>query len=617
MNFFNISFGNRIINKEFNSLDRINPVEFDRDYNVLDSNKLTENLREGNLTFAPSRFFNLDYNFGQLQRGDEFNSVRNTGRVAFLGDSLGLPSASYKMEVLNSSYTPQSLDGTWIKHEAELGYKKYFSTTEPFSNPFLEVKLTYFGEDKEDRVNNGNFDSLQSTSFADKIITPRVSINNIFNFDVFAEYSYRKDEEDYQGNFIDLSNTYTQRVGLVYKGLRWLSIGADVAIQDKEYSLEAIQLGNTNNQSVLVNSQVRVDPFDGGFRTDLFYKVASERTAKTERLFVFVGIGQGNYKYVGDLNNNGLQDENEFELTNYDGDYVRLNIPLDDFFPTVALNTSARVNIKPSKFFNVKEGTIFGDVFNNLSFVSFVRVDEKSKDPNTDNIYFLHLNTFLNDSNTLQGLQLFQQDINVFENNPDYSVRLRFLQQRGANQLSVGNENSLRIEKSARLKLALTEDIGTQLDYSNIVDRNIIPVTSIRNRNVKNDVTTVDFSYTPVKEIESGFTFGFAKAKDFFPTVPTDADINQQILRFVYSFVNSGRVRLEIERDEVLLSNSNVSIPYELTNGRVQGKSYFWRAIFDYSVTKNIQASINYNGRIEGKNSKAIHTGTAQVTAFF
>jgi hypothetical protein len=119
-----------------------------------------------------------------------------------------------------------------------------------------------------------------------------------------------------------------------------------------------------------------------------------------------------------------------------------------------------------------------------------------------------------------------------------------------------------------------------------------------------------------VKEIESGFTFGFAKARDFFPLIPTDADINQQILRFVYSFVNAGRVRLEIERDEVLLSNGSVSIPYELTNGRVEGKSYFWRAIFDYSLTKNIQASLNYNGRIEGQ-SKVIHTGQAQVTAFF
>ncbi|MCB0721538.1 MAG: hypothetical protein KDC42_04455 [Ignavibacteriae bacterium] len=615
MNNVKVSFENRVINKDFNSLDRINPVEFNRNFNVQDSSKLTENLRLGTLSFSPSQHFSLSYNYGQLLRGDEFNSLRNIGKVEFRGDSLGLPYAEYSMEILNSEYTPTSLKGDWIKHSAEVGYRKPLGES-VFNSPYLEVKMTYFNEDKEDKVNNGSFDSLQASSFADYILTPSVSLNNILNFDMYAEYSYRKDKEDNLGQMIDLSNTYTQRFGLVYKGLQWLSIGADVGIQDKQYTQEGIQLGNADNLAVLVNSQVRIDPFDGGVRTDLYYKVASERTAKIERLFVFVGIGQGNYKYVGDLNNNGLQDENEFELTNYDGDYVRLNIPLDEFFPTVALNSSARINIKPWKFFNVKTGSIFGDIFNNLSMETFFRVDEKSKDPNTDNVYFIRLNTFLNDSNTVQGLQLFQQDINVFENNPDYSLRARFLQQRGANQLSVGNENSLHIEKSVRLKLALTEDIGTQLDFSNITDRNIIPVTSIRNRNVNTDNTSVDFSYTPVKEIESGFTFGFARATDFFPTVPTDADINQQILRFIYSFIGAGRIRLELERDEVLLSNSNVAIPYELTNGRVEGKSYFWRAILDYSLTKNIQASVNYNGRIEGSN-RVIHTGQAQVTAFF
>src|SRR5690606_11233805 len=338
------------------------------------------------------------------------------------------------MEILNSSYTPLSLDGTWIKHAAELGYRKPFGG-DAFTNPYLEVKVTYFNEDKQDRILTASSDSLQASSFADFVIAPSGSVNNIFNFDLFAEYSYRKDKEDYLGRFIDLSNTYTQRFGFAYKGIRWLSIGGDVGIQDKQYSNEAIQIGNTDNLAVLVNSQVRIDPFDGGLRTDLYYKVASERTAKIESLFVFVGVGQGNYRYVGDLNNNGLQDENEFELTNYDGDYVRLNIPLDEFFPTVALNTSARLNFKPAKFFNVRAGTIFGDIFNNLSFESIFRVDEKSKDPNTDNVYFVRLNTFLNDSNTIQGLHVLQQDRNVLENNPDYLLRLRFLQQRGGNQL--------------------------------------------------------------------------------------------------------------------------------------------------------------------------------------
>jgi hypothetical protein len=75
-------------------------------------------------------------------------------------------------------------------------------------------------------------------------------------------------------------------------------------------------------------------------------------------------------------------------------------------------------------------------------------------------------------------------------------------------------------------------------------------------------------------------------------------------------------LRFEAERFEVILNRNETFFPYELTSGRPSGKSYYWRAFFDYSISKNIQASINYDGRSEG-GKKVINTGRAQVTAFF
>jgi hypothetical protein len=75
-------------------------------------------------------------------------------------------------------------------------------------------------------------------------------------------------------------------------------------------------------------------------------------------------------------------------------------------------------------------------------------------------------------------------------------------------------------------------------------------------------------------------------------------------------------VRVEFERDEILMNTEITNFPYELTNGRLAGKSYYLRTILDYSISKNIQASVNYDGRMEG-GGQVIHTGRAQVTAFF
>lgn len=126
----------------------------------------------------------------------------------------------------------------------------------------------------------------------------------------------------------------------------------------------------------------------------------------------------------------------------------------------------------------------------------------------------------------------------------------------------------------------------------------------------------MDFIYRPIQQIESGFAVNFTKATDFYPIRPTEANINQQTLRFIYSFTSIGRIRIELERAEISLSENLVTFPYELTNGRINGKSYFIRGIFDYSISRNIQASLNYDGRLEGSR-RLLNTARAQVTAFF
>ncbi|HRE40011.1 MAG TPA: hypothetical protein PLG90_01665 [Ignavibacteria bacterium] len=615
MNNFRLLFKSRLVNKYFTSLERINSVEFNRNFDVSDSTIQTELFNEGVLNFSPGKLFNINYNLGQLKRGEIFNSLRNIAEIGFTGDSLHLPSVKYKFDLLNSDNTLNGISGKWLKHFATVNYKKAFGEN-IYESPFLETSFNYISETKENRLNGLQLDSFQTSSFAFNEYIPRIAIRNFNNLDFFAEFNYRKDQFVSSGFLTDFSNTYIQKYGLIYRGIQFITASLDLGFRDKQFSETAILQGNTDNKSVLVNSQIRIDPLVSGFVTDLFYNVSSDRTAKIERVFVKVPVGEGNYIYLGDINNNGILDEFDFQLVNFGGDYIRLNIPTNEFFPTVDLRTSAKITLRPSRFINLKNGNIINDVINNLTAETFFRVDEKSKDPNTDNLYYLKFNTFQNDTNTLQGTQLIQQDINLFENNPDYSVRFRFLQTKGFSQYASGNERGLNIQRSLRIKIGLSKDVGTQLDITNKTDRNIAPVNSIRNRNIISEGATLDFIYRPIQQIESGFAINFTKATDYYPSLPIDANINQQTLRFIYSFTSIGRVRIELERAEIILNENILTFPYELTNGRINGKSYFIRGIFDYSISQNIQASLNYDGRLEGSR-RLLNTARAQVTAFF
>lgn len=617
---FNLYARERIINKLFNSLDRINSVEFNRNFDVQDSLQATEELREFNMNLSPVQILNLKGNYSQLKRGDFFSSDRITASFEFnspavLTDTSRLPKFKYTFEKLGSENSTAGLTGNWIKHNAFINYRKFFGADAKIS-PILEIRFDYSGETKKNNLKGTSGDSLRFDSFSFDDLTPGISLSNLYGLALYASFNYRRDNFTSSGILSKLSNSYIQKYGISYGGIRWFNSSFDISIRDRFFSDEGKQAGNTDNNSILVNSRTRIEPFNGALLTDLFYNVTSERNSKIEKLFVLVPVGQGNYVYLGDLNSNGIQDENEFQLVNYDGNYIKLNVPTDQFFRTIALKTSVRIYLKPSRYFYLSGNGFLRELYNNTSTELSYKIDERSKDPVASNIYLLKLSNFLNDSNTITGSQIFQQDINLFENNPAYSFRLRYIQLKGFNQFSSGNERQLNIQKSLRIQLGLTRDLVTQVEYTNRTDKNTAPVNSIRNRDIFSDEITDDISYKPIQSIESGFLFSYRKATDYYPKNPTNASINQQILRFIYSFESSGRVRIELERYEVNLNTTPLNFPYELTSGRVPGKSYFWRAMLDYSISKNIQANVNYEGRVEGSKN-VIHSGRAQVTAFF
>ncbi|MEO8445907.1 MAG: hypothetical protein ABI528_00350 [bacterium] len=612
-----LKFREKLVNRVFEPIERVNPVEFYRDYNITDSNKLTEDLREASLRIAPTDYIDIKGSFGQLLRGDTFDALRTSVDFILKNDSLKIPEIKYKIEFINSDNSLVSTKSKWLRQFATVGYKKFIGGTS-FDNPNLEFKVDYIQENRQDRLSVVTGDSIQFGSFSYNEIKPKIILNNLLNFNLYAELGIRENNLPLNGVMLDESNSYTQTYGLRYAGISWLSTLFEFTLREKTVTEAFASESNADNNTLLVNWQTRLDPFQSALQTDLYYNITSERQAKIEKIFVFaIPANTGNYNYAGDLNGNGLKDENEFVLTNFsDGEYIRINRPTAELFPVTGLNTSARFNLKPSRFFTIKGDNFLSEVLRNTSLETYLRTEEKNKSPQTSNIYFLHFDTFQNDSNTLFGTQIVQQDVNFFEFNPNYSLKLRYLQQRTFNQFVSGNERLYLVQKSVKLKVGLTKDLTTLLEYQTNVDRNNAPVTSVRNRDIKSDGFLTDFSYRPIQEIESGFQINIIRAIDRYPFLPTQADINQQIIRFIYSFALLGRLRLEIERAEVRINKADSFYPYELTSGKVPGKSFLWRAFFDYSISKNLQASINYDGRAEGSR-KVIHTGRAEVKAFF
>jgi hypothetical protein len=131
------------------------------------------------------------------------------------------------------------------------------------------------------------------------------------------------------------------------------------------------------------------------------------------------------------------------------------------------------------------------------------------------------------------------------------------------------------------------------------------------------DVVFTNFStewiYRPVQRVELGMIFGTGRGSNYDSL---RANLNNQSVRFVYSFNERGQGRFEFTREEVRVLSANGALPFELTGGRVNGLSWLWHLGFEYRITQFLQSSMIYDGRSEGKSSP-VHTAKAEVRAFF
>lgn len=592
-------YNERFLQNRFSPLDRINDVEFNRYYNISSQTTGDQILREAALTIKPVEQLSLLSQYGYLKQGDSFTSDRFLGQLTL--QEKDKYNANYTIDYVASSNL--SVNTKWNRQSGSAQYNL----------DFVKPTIDFLYEDKREKMLQKS-DSLLQSSLRYLELGPGIIFDKIGGLNLGLKYTFREEFFPINGIMKTQSNSFAQQYHLSYSGIREFSSAFAVTFRDKKYTDDFKNLGFANSQTVLILSQSRFNFWQNFINGDLYYQASTEQTARFQKVFVRVQQGTGNYKYLGDLNNDGIAEENEFEPTAYDGDYIVATFPTDQLFPVMNLKLNTRWKIDFSKV--IASNGFLGTILKPLSTETSFRVEENSKYPDTKQIYLLNFSKFLNDSTTIQGTQLFQHDFNLFKNNSEFSMRLRYIQRKSLNQFSSGLERGYFNERSVRIRFQMVKEINNQTDITLQNDNLISPSAANRAREVKNADFTTDFSYRPVNELEFGFKISAGQSEDRFPVSPTLIYTNSQTLRFTWSLAGLGRLRVEAERTELTTNTSNTNIPFEVTRGNVIGKNYFWHLNFDYRISGNLQTTFSYNGRLQGK-GKVINTMRAEARAYF
>lgn len=593
-----LSYKDRFVQSKFTSPDRFNETEYDRNFNITQAaEQVDEKLRELTVKLFPNDELKILSSFAFLRRGDNFKTDRYNNTIQF-SDQKSY-NAIYNLDYLSNKNF--SLKSNWLRQKGSAYYSFWK----------LKPGLEFLAEDRKDYLRN--LDSLTASSLRYFELAPYIELRELEGFNASAKFSLRKDYFPIAGIMFRESRSTTQYYDFSYAGIREFTSNLNLTFRQKKYSDDFKQKGFLDNETILIRSQSRFnfwEPLNG----DLFYEVSTQKSARLERVFIKVEKGTGNFVYVGDLNNNGIADENEFEPTLFDGDFIQITLPTEELFPVIDLKTSTRWKVEFGKF--LTDYSALKNLLDAISSETFWRIEENSKETDFKKIYLLNFSAFQNPLTTIRGSNLIQQDFFVFENDPDLSFRIRYSQRKSLNQFSGGNERAYNRERSLRTRFRLVKEFSNQTDFVNEQDNVYAPVSSNRKRVITSNKIISDFSYRPERNIEVGFKIQVGRSEDSYPVKPTIMDNNSQAIRFNLSFAGSGRLRAEVERSELTGNTDQNILPFELTRGNAIGKNYFWRLNFDYRLTANLQSTVNYDGRLLS-GSKPVHTARAEVRAYF
>ncbi|MFZ0390799.1 MAG: hypothetical protein WAN36_10115 [Calditrichia bacterium] len=604
----------RLRQQRFSPLDRQYQPEFNYKWNLQESDlQGDEQTLESVLIYQPSGAMQLDVDGGIVELGDAVSSRRGRGSITFT-DSTRLSGRGFLEAVASEDSLQES---TWIRSGATLS--RLFWKGLPYAG--------YRQEDRQVNTFNHNQTGFYFTEKSAGIkLFSILGANWTFGSQFRDDYLYNPHNP---GEKLKLSVAATHRLSLqLMQAQKWQG-RASVVYRDKDYKSffeqmppDSLSIYQPNAQfqdtswadrkSHLANLEIQYRNRERTVDSRWEYKAASELQALQEKVFLEVGENRGNYRYDEIL---------QEYVPDPQGSYFLVIVPTGNFESITNVEASWQLRYRPPAENSKKTG--WSRLFSNISTFTYLKVDEKSREQNIWQLYLLNLSKFHNQNSTVSGTYTINQDVYLFERNPEYGFTLR---NRYTDNLSNQyveadfNESRTYWERSLSWRQQIYKRLlSHELQYSQIVNQREVSSAPGRNRDIFGNSGELKLNYRPVYawqfrwELEAGWQRDRAIQNRLF--------VRYYQLRPQVNYAIKGKARIQSSftylRVDILDNPLNRPIPFEMGKGKRQGNSFLWNFRFEYFVSTNVTVTVNYTGRSDAAAARTIHLGQAEVRAFF
>lgn len=564
----------RVIGRNAVFFDRVRDVEFDRKWNVPLSASGQETLNDADLAFRVSRDTEFRLAGGKLRRG-AFESTRV---------GIGLRSAEPRWPELTTDADWAASDlgryGTW---HGEAQYRTALTPVLRWDAEMREADL--------------------DTRHAE--LTPGVRLVPATWLSAGLFRSARTDHQRGVGPYKRSAESTTWEAELTVDPKRWLRTENRIVLRNRSFATDPSSgVLDETSRGVAFRSESELRSPGRRVEIRLVHSVSTESRSLLDETYVEVGPEFGQFVWI-DLNNDGVKQLDEFfpETTPNEGTYVRQYRPTNEVFPLVSLDTRLHWGIDP-RFFG-------------LRYSGSLDVREQNRTLNPSDILLFRPSAFLNDSTTANGRIRLFQELDLFRNRADVSLKLTADVSRGLLRQFLGLERSSqqRFSVSSEYRFERVALLGIDMDRTlNTIRQD---EASFRNRDIRGWLFAPYVRFWPLAEVQGHVRLTHQFKRDRAPSRPVDAliwrvrtETNARVGERWNLFT-----AVELRSAELSAPTSPLS-EFELTDGAGVGRSVYWTLNVNAVTSESVRAALQYDGRTR-RNGAPIQTMRLTMTAAF
>lgn len=583
------SFEYQYIDKQFHILDRINDVEFSRDFNLTQEfNKKTQNRFIFSFLNKWNNKSTLNYRINYLNEKDSYKGIKNdldfgwiTGRfftkgnLSYLSTNATLQDTKFVRGGISTEFTGKK--GSWaIGGSLEHNEKKYNDTQ------LMDV-----------------------TSFSWKEIFVQKKIGDSTRTKLLAKV-YMRDNDSVRDNRLQNMNKI---LGVMAESqiIKTERTTLNALIHYRKFFYSGIEGDATrNNDFVVGNILYNQQLFRNGMRLQAFYELGNGQEAQREFQYIKVTDGQGVYKWT-DYNGDGIQQLDEFEIAEYSdlAQYIRVYTNSVRYIPSNKNKLQLALFVNPAIVFNSENAFLKRWNFN-ISLNSQNSFYKKDKvlvlnpfEKNSDQI--------LKNQNILTSVQFNPTDKSGWNGN------YRFIT--NDNLINANFSNEEREQTSHFLNIGYWFNKEFRIDWENSVHdiKNSSQLFATRDYRLNNFETKPKATYKFTDALQAELSSAYRQKKRidgeellkaFDVTGTVQWEFRKTSIRGNFSFINNN------------FNGNNFSIVgNQMLDGLKPGKNQVWSVFIQQALNSFIQLNLNYEGRNSGE--RTIHIGSMQVKASF